>query len=158
MYRYSSPRRRALALITSLAASIVIAPTQVHAAKDSIYTKLLSNMAVEGHDTVAYFTQGKPVKGLSNFSTEYKGATWQFASQENLDLFLSDPEKYAPAYGGYCAYAVAQGYTAKGDPEQWEIHENRLYLNFNASIQTRWSADKLDYIAKSESNWPGVLE
>lgn len=150
-------RRQILKITAALSTAAVLAPSQVLAAKDAIYTSLLSNKAVDGYDTVAYFTEGKPVEGSGDYSTEYMGATWQFASQENLDLFLGDPEKYAPAYGGYCAYAVALGSTAKGDPQQWEIHENRLYLNVNADIKKKWSADKPGYIEKSEANWPNVL-
>jgi YHS domain-containing protein len=150
-------RRQALTVVAGLAASAVILPTSALAAKDEILTSLLGNKAVDGYDTVAYFTEGKPVEGSSEFSTEYKGAEWQFASQENLDLFLGNPEKYAPAYGGYCAYAVALGSTANGDPEQWEIYEDRLYLNVNAEIQAKWTADKPGFIEQSEANWPNVL-
>jgi len=151
--------RRALlgAALVGAAATLAV-PGVSLAAKDPIYTSLLSNKAVDGFDTVAYFTQGKPVEGSSDFSTEYQGATWQFVSQENLELFLGNPEKYAPAYGGYCAYAVALGSTAKGDPEQWEIFEDRLYLNVNADIQQKWTEDKPGFLAKSEANWPNVLK
>lgn len=153
----SPSRRQMMKLAMGMTVGALAFPHVAIAAKDAIYTSLLSSTAVDGYDTVAYFTEGKPVKGNSDFATEYMGATWEFASQENLDLFLADPEKYAPAYGGYCAYAVALGSTAKGDPEQWEIYNDRLYLNVNADIQKKWTADKPGYLEKSEANWPNVL-
>ena len=133
-----------------------IAPSQ--AADDPIYTGLFSNTAVGGYDTVSYFTgDGTPVKGSDDFKTEYKGATWKFASQENLDKFKANPEKFAPQYGGYCAYAVSQGQTAKGDPLQYKIVDGKLYLNYNASVREKWLEDQDNYIKQADANWPGVL-
>jgi len=153
-----SSRRQLIKFAVGIAAATVALPQVSSASQSPIYTSGLSNTAVGGYDTVAYFTQGKPVKGSSEFSTKYKDVNWEFASQENLDLFLGDPDKYMPAYGGYCAYAVALGSTAKGDPKQWEIYNDRLYLNVNASIQRRWTADKPGFIERSEANWPTVLD
>lgn len=130
----------------------------VHAfAKDAIYTGFFSSVAVSGYDSVAYFTQGEAVKGDDQYSTEYNGANWQFSSQANLNLFKANPEKYAPQYGGYCAWAVSNNYTAKGDPEQWAIHGGKLYLNYNADIQSKWSADKDALIIKADGFWSTVL-
>jgi len=86
------------------------------------------------------------------------GAQWRFANQANLDAFKAEPEKYAPAYGGYCAWAVSQGNTAKGDPKQWTVHEGKLYLNYNAKILKQWRADKDGFIALADEQWPTVLE
>lgn len=147
-------------LIAALALSlapVVLAPA-AHADKDPVYTGFFSNTAVGGHDPVAYFTEGKPVKGDRAFSTTYQGAEFRFASQSNLDTFLADPEAYAPAYGGYCAWAVSQGYTAKGDPDFWKIVDGRLYLNFNRQVQTDWEQDIPGFIEKADANWPSVLE
>lgn len=127
-------------------------------AKAPVYTGFLSNLAVGGYDTVSYFTESKAIKGSKEFSTEYKGATWYFSSQENLVAFTNNPEKYAPQYGGYCAWAVSQGYTAKGDPQQWSIHEDKLYLNYNADVQNRWLVDKENFILQGDKNWPQVLK
>ena len=107
----------------------------------------LFGTAVEGTDVVAYFTQGRPVPGKREFSYEWKGATWRFASQEHRDLFAADPAKYAPQYGGYCAYAVSQGATAGIDPQAWKIHDGKLYLNLNQEIQKTWSQDIAGYVA-----------
>ncbi|MEE9320281.1 MAG: YHS domain-containing (seleno)protein [Granulosicoccus sp.] len=141
----------------SVVAISLIPATKLYAAS-SIYTNFLSDKAVGGYDPVAYFTENKPVKGDTDFSTEYMGALWLFSSQNNLEAFKADPHKYAPQYGGYCAYAIATGTTAKGDPKQWEIVDDKLYLNINSSIRKRWSDNKEKYIPDADTNWPGILK
>jgi YHS domain-containing protein len=126
-------------------------------ALDPTYTTLFSSDAIKGYDTVAYFTENAAVKGKSEFSTEYQQATWLFSSQKNLDLFISDPEKYAPQYGGYCAYAVSQGSTASIKPELFTIHDDKLYLNYNQSINQKWSQNKDAFIRDADKNWPELL-
>ena len=128
-----------------------------HAAEDPIYTSLFSNKAAGGYDVTAYFSESKPVKGNKKFSTEYMGAQWLFASKDNLDKFVADPEKFAPQYGGYCSWAAAQGSIASGDPEHWEVYNGKLYLNYNKDIHQRWMADKDNFITKGDSNWPAIL-
>ncbi|KAA3629851.1 MAG: YHS domain-containing protein [Proteobacteria bacterium] len=113
--------------------------------------------AIRGYDPVAYFAQGKPVKGDPRFSLEYQGATWRFASAENRDRFAAEPGRYAPQYGGYCAWAVSQGYTASVVPDAWRIVNNKLYLNYSTGVQRRWSQDVPGNIAKADANWPAVL-
>lgn len=132
-------------------------PGAAMAAKPPVYTAPLSDVAVGGYDVVAYFTQGKPVKGDKAFQTEWKGAEWRFSSAANLAKFKANPAAYAPQYGGYCAWAVAQGYTASGDPQQWKIVGGKLYLNYNADIQSKWSKDIPGLIRKGDGNWPSVL-
>ena len=129
-----------------------------HAGQDPVYTGFLSNTAVDGYDPVSYFTDGKPVEGSSEFEAEYAGATWRFVSAEHRDAFLAEPARYAPQYGGYCAWAVAQGYTAKGDPLNWRIVDGKLYLNYNASVQQKWVTDIPGNIKAGNANWPTVLE
>lgn len=126
-------------------------------ALDPTYTALFSDKAIKGYDTVAYFTESKPVEGKSEFSTEYNEATWLFSSQENLDLFKANPEKYAPQYGGYCAYAVSKGSTASIRPELFTIHEGKLYLNYNESINDKWSENKQAFISEADKNWPELI-
>jgi len=126
------------------------------AGKDEIYSSLFGG-AIRGYDPVAYFTRGKPVKGNSDHTVEYKGATWKFSSAKNRLAFAGMPEKYAPQYGGYCAYAVSQGYTASIDPEAWTIVDDKLYLNYNKDIRAKWSRDIPGNIEKANANWPGVL-
>jgi YHS domain-containing protein len=114
-------------------------------------------LAAGGYDVTAYFLQGRPVPGNKAHQLQYKGATWQFASAENLAKFQADPAAFAPQFGGYCAWAVSQGYIAPGDPEQWKIVDGRLYLNFNARAKELWEADQAAAIARGNSNWPTVL-
>lgn len=114
-------------------------------------------LAVRGYDVTAYFLQGKPVRGSAAHQLHYKGATWRFASAESLAKFKADPAAYEPKFGGYCAWAVSQGYIAPGDPEQWKIVDGKLYLNYNARAKELWEADQADAIARGEANWPGVL-
>ena len=127
-------------------------------AKDPVYTSTFSGLAVSGYDPVAYFTAGKPVEGSSDFETEWNGATWRFSSAENLAAFEADPKVYAPQYGGYCAWAVSQGYTASTVPEAWRIVDGKLYLNYSLSVQSRWEGDIPGNIANADANWPGVLK
>ncbi|MBU2644003.1 YHS domain-containing protein [bacterium] len=127
-------------------------------AASEIYTGFFSSDAVGGYDTVAYFTEGRPVKGLKAFKTKYKGANWYFSSRENLETFQDNPTRYAPQYGGYCAWAVANGDTAKGDPLQWTIHNNKLYLNYNEEIKNKWLDNIETFITRGDANWPGVIK
>lgn len=132
--------------------------SQTTVALDPIYEGGSPRAAIRGYDTVAYFTENKPVKGSKEYSTSYKGATWHFSSQENLELFLTDPEKYAPQYGGYCAYAVARNTTASIKPKYFTIYDGKLYLNYNKGVQKRWLKDKGGYIEKANDNWPELLK
>lgn len=142
----------ALALATS-PALFLPAPAL---AEPPVYTGRFSDIAVQGHDPVAYFKEGKPVKGTNTLTTEYQGATFRFANAANRDAFLADPEKYAPQYGGYCAWAVSQGYHAKGDARFWKIVDGKLYLNYNASVQETWETDVPGFIKGGDENWPKI--
>lgn len=144
-------------IMYSMAAMLTLLAATAHAA-GPVHTGWLSDVAVDGHDVVAYFTRGEPVEGSAEHSTEWNGAEWRFASAEHLERFRADPQRYAPAYGGFCAYAVAEGYTAAGDPAHWAIHDDRLYLNYNGEVQRQWEADRERYIAAANHNWPEVAE
>lgn len=125
------------------------------AGKDKVFTT--SGVAIRGYDPVAYFTDGKPVKGKAEHTVRYEGAKWQFASKANAEKFKADPVKYAPQYGGYCAWAVSQGYTASIDPQAWKVVDGKLYLNYSKGVQSQWQQDIPGNITKADSNWPGVL-
>ena len=115
-------------------------------------------IAIKGTDPVAYFQKGKAVKGNPQFNYQWGKAIWHFHSAENRDLFASNPEQYAPQYGGFCAWAVSQNYTAPTDPNAWKIVDGKLYLNANKSIQKRWEKDLAGYIDKANHYWPSILE
>ena len=153
--------RRAFSLSTLLAAPAALAgtllPATAFADKAPVWTPLGSNLAIRGYDPVAYFRAGRPVQGLAQFTTRYQGAEFRFSSAANRDAFVAAPTRYAPQYGGYCAWAVSQGYTAGVDPQAWRVVDGRLYLNYNRDIQRRWESDIPGQIAAANRNWPGVL-
>lgn len=128
------------------------------ASEPAVYTGLLGNTGAGGYDTVSYSETGQPTKGSGDYTTEYQGVTWRFSSAQNLARIKANPEHFAPAYGGYCAWAVAQGYLAKGDPQHWAIRDGRLYLNYSQSVQDRWLKDTSGFIRQADANWPKVLE
>ncbi len=147
-----------------LGASMVLAGAipAAHAQRVEIYqsgkAQLGADLALEGHDAVAYQTDKAPVAGKSEFRVSWKGAEWRFASKANLDTFVGSPEKYAPQFGGYCAFAVAHGSTAPGDPKVWDVVNGKLYLNVSKSVQSTWQKDQSTLIPRAEKNWPGVLK
>ena len=139
--------------IATTLAAVVFVVVAAAPASAAINTTLFG-VAIHGYDPVAYHTVGRPVEGSKAFTHEWKGATWRFANAAHRDLFAADPERYAPAYGGYCAYAVAQGGKADIDPNAWSIVDGQLYLNLNPRIQRLWQQDIAGYIARADANWP----
>lgn len=109
--------------------------------KSGLWSYKPSGIAIRGFDTVAYFTLGKATKGSEQFATQWQGATWYFASQEHLDLFNTEPEKYAPQYGGYCAWGIVVDNLVKIEGDLWDIVDGKLYLNFNKKLQEKWRKD-----------------
>jgi YHS domain-containing protein len=144
-----------------LACAVVLAPlaatTPAFADKAQIWTNFGSNVAIRGYDPVAYFTAGRPTEGSATFKTTYRGAEFRFANAANRAAFIANPARYAPQFGGYCAWAVSQGYTAGIDPNAWAIVDGKLYLNYNQSVQSRWQSDRANNIAAANRNWPSVL-
>ena len=114
--------------------------------------------AIDGYDVVAYFTQAKAVKGSKTFNTQWADATWYFATAEHRDLFKAHPEKYAPAFGGFCAYGVAEGYKVKIDPGAWDIVDGVLYLNYDLGVQKTWRKNRPAFIEKAQKNWQGLKD
>ena len=147
-------RRTFLALAAGVPAAALVARS-AHAETAPVYAE--DGIAIDGTDPVAYFTEGRPVPGSSEHELMWNGATWRFSSAENLAAFEANPARYAPQFGGYCAWAVAEGYTASTVPEAWSIVDDKLYLNFSRRIQRRWERDVPGNIARGVANWPGVL-
>jgi YHS domain-containing protein len=114
-------------------------------------------IAIAGYDVVIYFTQNRAVKGEMSHAIMWRGATWLFATDETMEAFEMNPHGYAPQYGGYCAYAVAQGQTAPSDPKAFTVHEGKLYLNNSAQVRDLWSGDAEANISAADQNWPSVL-
>jgi YHS domain-containing protein len=113
-------------------------------------------LALRGYDPVAYFTQGQPVKGLPQFQAQHQGAVFHFASAAHRDSFVSTPEKYAPQYGGYCAFGMSNGYKAATDPASFTVREGKLYLNYNSDVQKMWKANMPAFISKADQLWPAA--
>ena len=115
-----------------------------------------SGLALKGYDPVAYFTEQKPLKGKPEITAQHEGATYRFASAANRDAFAAAPAKYAPQYGGYCAFGVASGYKAPIEPDAWTVVDGKLYLNYNQSVRSKWSSDIPGFLRKGDANWPTV--
>jgi YHS domain-containing protein len=148
----------ALGATTGLFSSPALAAqAPVNTLKNSVFGGR-TDTAINGYDTVAYFAVGKPVKGLDNLATDWNGAKWKFSTQANLDLFKASPEKYAPQYGGYCAYGVTQGYLVKVEPEQFTVRDGKLYLNFDADVQAKWLKDPAGYIKSADAKFADLLK
>ena len=150
--------RRALAAICVSAGVALALATSALARSPDVYTGIFSSTAVGGYDPVAYFIEGRPVPGKREIAFTWKGVTWRFATEKNRDLFKNKPEAYAPQFGGYCAWAVSRGYTAKGDPRYWKVVDGKLYLNYDAGVQKDWEKDVPGNIANGNKNWPAVLD
>jgi len=113
-------------------------------------------VAVKGYDVVAYFTENKPVKGSEAIEADYENGTFRFASDENRRRFLENPEKYVPAYGGYCSLGVANGYKDDMHPEAFSIIGGKLYFNLTPRIHDYWADHTEGFIAKADENWPDL--
>ncbi len=138
-------------IILFLAALIT---TLVSAQKAEVFST--SAGAIKGYDPVAYFTVGKPLKGDPKISVHWNDADWHFSSQTNLEAFKSSPEKYAPQFGGYCAYGVSDNHKAPTDPDAWTIVDGKLYLNYNKDVKELWSKDKPGFIKMANDLWPTI--
>lgn len=112
-------------------------------------------VAIGGYDTVSYH-DGGPVAGEARHNHFWNGAIWYFASPENRDRFAADPERFAPAYDGYCSWAASQGYKAPGDPNVWEIVDGTLYVQVHPRAQELWQEDIPAYIIAGDENWPRI--
>ncbi|SFU22967.1 YHS domain-containing (seleno)protein [Mesorhizobium sp. YR577] len=164
--RWKRPVRIAAA---ASAASVLLSFAQVAVAEDLVNTGYFGDVAIKGYDPVAYFTQNRAVEGSAKYSYHWLGATWHFASAENRDLFASEPAKYAPQYGGYCADGVSFGtVTTNIDPKAWRIIEGKLYISYDPGAadgfekiptkvvdsQKHWSEVENTLVSeKLEKNW-----
>lgn len=140
---------------TTFAASALLVSSLSFAANIEINANS-NDLALKGYDTVAYFTKGAPTKGSDKYTAAYNGAIYQFSSAENRDLFQSEPSKYAPQYGGFCAFGVTMNRKFDTDPTAWHIRGDKLYLNLNKDVQKKWSTDIPAYIESAQAQWGGI--
>ena len=138
------------AVLTGLA--FVAFSAAAHAGEKETFIK--GGYGLSGYDAVSYFSDSGPVRGDDAYTHEYDGVPYRFASAENRDAFAADPAKYAPAYGGFCAFGAAMGYKVPVDPQAYRVVDGTLYLNFNKGVQKRWEKDIPGYIRGADHNWP----
>lgn len=144
--------------ITMLFLMITLAGLANAGSDHPVYKSKRSGVAIKGYDTVAYFTENAAVKGDKALSYEWHDAIWRFSSEKNLALFKENPEKYAPQYGGWCAYAMSDARTVKIDPEAFEVYNDKLYLNYSKSVLGHWKKDKDLFITEADGHYPNVVD
>lgn len=128
----------------------------VQAQKTAVYIK--NGKAIDGYDVVDFHVSKKATKGDSNFVTNWNGADWYFSNAENLNLFKTSPEKYAPAFGGYCAYGLSQGHKAPTLVDTWTILNDTLYFNYNLKVKERWMVKTDSLIQVGQKNWVSIKD
>ena len=120
------------------------------------WSSLDEAVAIQGYDSVAYFTKNEAVRGSSKYNYDWSGMTWFFATAEDRDLFSAAPEKYAPQFGGFCSLSVAYGKYSRGGGDAWTIHEGKLYLNYDKKVMADFRQNLPGNISKAEGWWPTV--
>ena len=148
---------RVILLLAVLAGGVASGPASAVKQTGGEYNTLFAGLGAKGYDVVGYFVNGGPLPGSERHAFEYGGVTWRFATRENRDLFVADPARYAPQYGGFCAWGVSQGRLFDVDPVNgWKIVGGKLYLNFNADINSTFGRDSSGFIARASQNWPAL--
>ncbi len=133
-------------------------PMGAFAAAPDVNVGHFNKLAVNGYDVITYWKGGKPKEGNANITASYNGATWVFVSPENRALFSKNPTKYAPQYGGYCAYAASRNAVSDVDQLAWRIWKDKLYLNYSPRVRRQWASDIDNNIEKANGFWPKLLE
>lgn len=142
-------------LKTILAVSI-LAASSLTFASDIDMNADINDLAIQGYDPVSYFSNTQPRIGNANYTATYKGGIYRFSTKENRDTFKNNPAKYAPQYGGFCAFGVSMEKKFDTDPLAWKIVGNKLYLNLNKSVQKKWLTDVPGYLNTANENWGDI--
>jgi YHS domain-containing protein len=150
MVHHTALRRFFVRALAALAAAVFVTTLQA----GEFFEK--DGVALRGYDTVAYVKDGQAVKGSAQYKAEYKGSSFHFSSQSHRDAFAADPAKYAPQYGGFCAFGMSKGYKAATDPAAFTVVNGKLYLNYNRDVQRQWSADVPGFVALADKQWPAA--
>ena len=137
---------------------LIVAPITLQAKEMPVYASKRTNTAIKGYDPVAYFTENKALKGSKDIAYQWHGAQWLFSSKEHQSLFINDPEKYAPQYGGWCAYAMSDGRTVAINPKAFDVYNDKLYLNYNKSVLGHWRKEKDLFIKQADELYPDVVD
>lgn len=154
--RFSIPALLGLLLAATALAFSVSAADNVNVS--SGLTLAGGPLALRGYDAVAYFEDSAAVRGKADHSVLHEGTVYRFASARHKAAFEADPERYLPAYGGFCAFGVAVGAKFDGDPEVFRVVDGRLYLNLNGGIQEKWEEDVEGNVAKADRNWSKIRD
>lgn len=120
------------------------------------WSSLGEAVAIQGYDTVAYFTKSEAVRGSSKFVQDWNGMSWFFSSAENREQFAAAPEKYAPQFGGFCTPSIASGKNSRGSGDAWLIHNGKLYLSYDKSVLENLRRDLGPTISRAEGWWPTI--
>jgi hypothetical protein len=149
----ANPSRASTALAAAAALALLAAPPALAGSVNEV-----NGLAIKGYDPVAYFTEGRAVDGSPTITATHEGATFEFASAANRDLFAADPARYALQYRGFCAFGASRGYKADTDPRAFTVVNGKLYLNYNLEVRDEWSRDVPGHVARADANWPTVRE
>lgn len=142
--------------LSAIIAGILFTTLSINAQTSAVFEQ--SGKAIRGYDPVAYFSEGKPVVGKKEFVYPWNNSNWYFSTKQNLDSFKTNPDKYAPQYGGYCAYGLSEGHKAPTLPEAWTIENGKLYLNYNLKTREAWGKNRAERIEKADKNWPEIKD
>lgn len=159
MFRVISFRSLTLGALAAAALTVVAGAAAAQGPEVNVSAGLTAKgapLALRGYDPVSYFTDGGPQPGKAEVATTYQGATYRFASRKNLRRFEGGPRRYAPQYGGFCAYGVSVGAKFDGDPLVWKVVDGKLYLNLNSEIQKAWNADIEGAVKKADAHWTKI--
>lgn len=143
-------------ILTATAVTATLALSSASFAADIDVNANTNDLAIQGYDPVAYFTQEAPTKGLATYTATYKNAIYHFSTEKNRDLFRLSPAKYAPQYGGFCAFGVTKGRKFDTDPTAWRVVDGKLYLNLNKDVQKVWLEDVPGYITNANETWTAI--
>ena len=158
-YKTVLPVALVLAIAGFAAYTVLSRKPPVHTSTGDVLLTDNNGTAIDGYDVVAYFTEGSPTEGTDEYTVEHDGATWKFASAKNRDAFLTDPSRYIPQYGGFCAWAISEKKTLiHSDPHAWKIVNDKLYLNVNQDVRSVWVDNQAEFIRKGDANWPDVQQ
>lgn len=145
-----------LTLIKSVSVAAAMTVSSLAFAVDNNINVTQNDLAIHGYDPISYFTKGQPTKGSAKYSATYEGAIYQFSSESNREKFKSNPEKFAPQFGGYCAMGVVLNQKLDVDPTAWYIDDGKLYLNLNKAVQKKWMEDVSGNIDTAHRTWNGI--
>jgi YHS domain-containing protein len=157
---FSRARRWGAALPAALTLALALVPfgaQPARAAEPPVFVDG-DGLAIRGYDPVAYFEEARPVRGRDEWNFRWRGAVWRFASEEHRDAFRAAPERFAPEYGGFCAYAMSLGKRAAIDPEAWDVVDGRLYLNYSPGVRRDWLKKRDERIERADRNWARMIE